>query len=319
MSKRSTMKNIYRLLLICFLLFNVKIEAQITQAFARGNVAHVSYQHLELAGEKILVIDTNYVNWTLLNLDNTVYSSGLLPSAVINDYSYACTNNNTQFGGLEDLNFNIFASQNLFNSNSQIEFLFHSDITDRFGCNSGSTAITYTPKIIVFDENGNNLFFKTGYTIANIFNSGSSAIMVLKKYPRSKYGQSGVGVIETMPNSDSTLVYNLPGQLDCSNCNLNNQANSIIQNNDNTNKSSFNVFPNPFNENVNIEYNLPKNSINPLIEIFDALGKSIKKINLQDTEGKLVLNSTEFSKGIYFYVISANGEIIQDKKMIKFE
>ncbi len=313
------MKNIYRLLLICFLLFNVKIEAQITQAFARGNVAHVSYQHLELAGEKILVIDTNYVNWTLLNLDNTVYSSGLLPSAVINDYSYACTNNNTQFGGLEDLNFNIFASQNLFNSNSQIEFLFHSDITDRFGCNSGSTAITYTPKIIVFDENGNNLFFKTGYTIANIFNSGSSAIMVLKKYPRSKYGQSGVGVIETMPNSDSTLVYNLPGQLDCSNCNLNNQANSIIQNNDNTNKSSFNVFPNPFNENVNIEYNLPKNSINPLIEIFDALGKSIKKINLQDTEGKLVLNSTEFSKGIYFYVISANGEIIQDKKMIKFE
>jgi hypothetical protein len=79
------------------------------------------------------------------------------------------------------------------------------------------------------------------------------------------------------------------------------------------------VFPNPFNENVNIEYNLPKNSINPLIEIFDALGKSIKKINLQDTEGKLVLNSTEFSKGIYFYVISANGEIIQDKKMIKFE
>jgi hypothetical protein len=70
---------------------------------------------------------------------------------------------------------------------------------------------------------------------------------------------------------------------------------------------------------VSIEYSLPKNSINPLIEIFDALGKSIKKINLQDTEGKLLLNSTEFSKGIYFYVISANGEVIQDKKMIKFE
>jgi hypothetical protein len=125
------MKNIYRLLLICFLLFNVKIEAQITQAFARGNVAHVSYQHLELAGEKILVIDTNYVNWTLLNLDNTVYSSGILPSAIINDYSNACARywwcyHSDSFMRFEDLNFNIFASQNLFNSNSQIEFLFHS-------------------------------------------------------------------------------------------------------------------------------------------------------------------------------------------------
>jgi hypothetical protein len=316
------MKNIFTLLLVLFLLFHLQIKAQITQAFARGNVAHVSYQHLELAGEKILVIDTNYVNWTLLNLDNTVYSSGVLPSAITNDYSCAVVNlGGAQgvSGAFQGLDFNIFASQNLFNANSQIEFLFHSNIIDNFGSCGGTTVITYTPKIIIFDENGTNLLFKAGYTLANIFNSGNSALMILKKHHLRVVAASGFSATSGVPNSDSTIIYNLSGQLDCSNCNLNNQANSIIQNNDNTNKSSFNVFPNPFNENVNIEYNLPKNSINPLIEIFDALGKSIKKINLQDTEGNLVLNSTEFSKGIYFYVISANGEIIQDKKMIKFE
>jgi hypothetical protein len=82
-------------------------------------VAHVSYQHLELAGEKILVIDTNYVNWTLLNLDNTVYSSGILPSAIINDYSNAVCRYwvvlQAVYGAFEGLNFNIYASQNLFN------------------------------------------------------------------------------------------------------------------------------------------------------------------------------------------------------------
>jgi hypothetical protein len=142
--------------------------------------------------------------------------------------------------------------------------------------------------------------------------------MILSQANYEIIAAGGTSVIDYFP-SDSILVYNLPGQLNCSNCNLNNPVSNLINSGNQLNKASFNVFPNPFNDNVSIEYNIPNGSVNPIIEIFDALGKSIKKINLQDTEGKLLLNSTEFSKGIYFYVISANGEIILDKKMIKFE
>jgi hypothetical protein len=305
------MKNNFTLLLVLFLLFHLQIKAQLTQAFARGNVARVSYQHLELAGEKILVIDSNYVNWTLLNLDNTVFGSGTLPTVLTNDFSFAmdlCTATQNKL--------NILATQTLFNSDSQVEFLYSSSILN---CYSNMTqGYNYIPKVLIFDSGGNIIFYKTKYRLENIFNTTNSSLMILKQDDFDLYYAGGT-YIGQFGISDSILVYNLPGQLNCSNCNLNNPVSNLINHGSDLQKSSFNVFPNPFNENVSIEYTIPKNSINPLIEIFDALGKSIKKINLQDTEGKLVLNSTEFSKGIYFYVISANGEIFQDRKMIKFE
>jgi hypothetical protein len=300
-------KNLY-ILAILFLI-QTNANAQITQAFARGNVGHVSYQHLELDGEKILVIDTNYVNWTLFNLNNTVYSTGTLPTIISTDFSYS------QNCLVERNKLKILVTQNLFNLDNQIEFLYSSTRPDCYG---NSLIFMYTPKTIIFDASGSIIFSKTKYTLANIFNLNASSVMILSQANYEIIAAGGTSVIDYFP-SDSILVYNLPGQLNCSNCNLNNPVSNLINSGNQLNKASFNVFPNPFNDNVSIEYNIPNGSVNPIIEIFDALGKSIKKINLQDTEGKLLLNSTEFSKGIYFYVISANGEIILDKKMIKFE
>lgn len=290
------------------LVFNRKSEAQITQAFALNNVGQISYQHLELAGEKILVIDTNYVNWTLLNTDNTVFSSGTLPTIITNDYSSALEHCP---GGQNKLQ--ILATQNLFNSNSQIEFLYNSKRLDCY-----SNIYSYVPKLIVFETNGNIIFSKSKYSLDNIFNFNNSSLMILKQANYEEITVQGISSVQVGP-SDSVIVYNLPGQLICSNCNLSNPVSNLINSNDALHKNSLNIFPNPYKDIVNIEYNIPPNSTNAYIEIFDGIGKSIKKIKLTTAEGKLLLNNSEFSNGIYYYVIYDDGKIIQDKKTIKFD
>lgn len=91
----------------------------------------------------------------------------------------------------------------------------------------------------------------------------------------------------------------------------------------NENKNSLidklNIYPNPFCDELNIEYYLSKNS-NVKIELFNLLGKQIKLVqNKYQSSGKhsLKLNSTEnnLRKGIYILKISSeNFEI--NKKLI---
>ncbi len=73
------------------------------------------------------------------------------------------------------------------------------------------------------------------------------------------------------------------------------------------------IFPNPFNNNINIE--LPKTHQNADIYIFDILGKLVLKSTISDT--KTILNTAGLPNGIYIIKIVAEGENIFVGKAIK--
>lgn len=84
---------------------------------------------------------------------------------------------------------------------------------------------------------------------------------------------------------------------------------------------TFNIgqnFPNPFNPVTKIKFSIPKLS-NVNITVFDILGRVADvPVNEQLNSGiyEISINAANYSSGTYFYRMSADGNIIDTKKMI---
>jgi len=80
--------------------------------------------------------------------------------------------------------------------------------------------------------------------------------------------------------------------------------------------TDFNVYPNPFNENFSIEYNIPQNG-NVTIELFDLKGQKISTIaNKYETEGNHTITnslSNNNNSNIYFVRFIFNNEVVIKK------
>lgn len=76
--------------------------------------------------------------------------------------------------------------------------------------------------------------------------------------------------------------------------------------------------PNPFGENTSIEYSLPKNFNTAYIQIYNAQGVMMRKVDLPKTSGIGILNikARELAAGDYVYTLIVDGKIIDTKKMI---
>ena len=76
-----------------------------------------------------------------------------------------------------------------------------------------------------------------------------------------------------------------------------------------------NNYPNPFNPNTNIEFNIAESGKVSLV-IYDVLGKEVKiLVNEEKSSGnyKVTFNANSLSSGIYFYVLKAGGHIFTKK------
>lgn len=81
--------------------------------------------------------------------------------------------------------------------------------------------------------------------------------------------------------------------------------------------SLFNNYPNPFNPETMIKYQLPKASFVKL-KIYDILGREVQTlVNTEQNPGvyQVQLNGNSLSSGVYFYRIEA-GNFVETKKMI---
>ncbi|MCC7429468.1 T9SS type A sorting domain-containing protein, partial [bacterium] len=92
---------------------------------------------------------------------------------------------------------------------------------------------------------------------------------------------------------------------------------------ENTNKTkNFRLsqnFPNPFNPNTTIVYELP-NKAGKLL-IFNAKGEKVREFLLEKKSGSVVWNGTDFSgkqvsSGIYFYRLETENGFSETKKMV---
>ena len=81
---------------------------------------------------------------------------------------------------------------------------------------------------------------------------------------------------------------------------------------DELSKTTFNIYPNPVNDILNIK--VAELNSNSTITIFDIAGKMVLSSTLKN--GLNTMNVNSLNSGIYFYAIKQNNEIIETKKLI---
>lgn len=79
--------------------------------------------------------------------------------------------------------------------------------------------------------------------------------------------------------------------------------------------TSFNLFPNPNNGNMVLDYDLGTIN-NAVIKLYDITGKFIKSYKLDTGKGMLEMNEQNLHNGIYFYHILVEGKTIKADKIV---
>lgn len=75
------------------------------------------------------------------------------------------------------------------------------------------------------------------------------------------------------------------------------------------------VYPNPASNVLNVDYHL--NSVkNASFELVNMVGKVVYQKNISTTQGKISLDVSSLSRGVYFYTIKANSSIEQTRKLV---
>jgi len=83
--------------------------------------------------------------------------------------------------------------------------------------------------------------------------------------------------------------------------------NSVVTATDTNNINNIEVYPNPANQNMYINSNIPINEI----EIFDITGKLVKKTNIVNN-----INVSLFTNGIYYFCIHTNNSTVVKKVVV---
>lgn len=77
----------------------------------------------------------------------------------------------------------------------------------------------------------------------------------------------------------------------------------------------FNLYPNPNNGKILLNYSLNANDKAELL-IYDSIGKLISTHKLDSSSAQLTITDAQLSDGIYFYRIKVNNKIVQSDKLI---
>ena len=84
------------------------------------------------------------------------------------------------------------------------------------------------------------------------------------------------------------------------------------------NNPSFQIYPNPANENVNIQIDATSSQLeNTMLTIHDVIGKEVFSINANAiTAGSLSLETNEFNQGIYLVTLTKGSTPIFTQRLI---
>lgn len=81
-------------------------------------------------------------------------------------------------------------------------------------------------------------------------------------------------------------------------------------------KLNWNVYPNPFKEQIRVDYQLTEDFQNAYLHVYNALGQRLETIALQNESGYLDLGET-YKAGLYFVQIEADGQLSLSKRVVK--
>jgi hypothetical protein len=109
-------------------------------------------------------------------------------------------------------------------------------------------------------------------------------------------------------------IFSLPGTLPCSQCNY---VSGIVEPNQGGGLSGLNVYPNPFNNSLEINYNFIIKQDNPRIIISDILGREMKTVPLVNQSDRITINTADLPKGAMIVTLYGNSQNPTSKKVIK--
>lgn len=268
----------------------IMLKAQMSPVYSYTNVNNAPRKLVKLTNAGYKLYDEDYPNnkVRLYNPNNSIYKTLNLPPTVNN------------YGSIR------YISDNLFNADSLIEFVY---ITT-------STTNTNTTRLYIMNESGNIFLNKDScslgpYNIVNdptfmnsnsLFYDGVSIKLRIEKWA-GNYGFT------------KYLVYSLPGSIPCIDCTNGIITGYMSTNNENPNSEAARFFPNPANNDLKLQYNIPSTAKDAVIKIFDIQGKLIEELKISPTQDYVLLPS-DYTNGLYVYSLIVDGKVIKNEKII---
>jgi hypothetical protein len=181
----------------------------------------------------------------------------------------------------------LYISEHLFNDDNKIEFMYI----------AANGSLYYTG---IYNEDGTLIFSDTGVVMirANfeqqqmpIYNTSQGTKMILSY----RYGKA--------------KVFSLPGTLSEDIAEANGQ---LLQ----QNGEFSNLYPNPSNGAVTLQYELPEGETEGELVLYDLQGTEVKRYTVDNTFKNIVLNNSELASGTYFYQLISGKGVVGVKKMV---
>lgn len=290
------MKNFTLFLLMLFAI--VFAQAQITLETSQysNSGGDLRYIHLERAGFKYALSNSGIgspTQFKLYNLDHTLYRTINIGPVPPNAYGWHVQ----------------YITETLWdNDSTDIDYAVVGSI-------SGNDNYYFTR---IYHENGNLIFandtctfwYGMGGDFGNpvsvpIFNTDSGTKMILLRWTS---------------NFDKTsLVYCLPGRLECMHCYDNIESCGGIPEdvpNIMSDKSLLNPYPNPAENATTIPYVLPEGETTGEIVFYNTEGKEVKRVTVDKTFREITISSSQLSPGTYYYQLQTEKKVSGGKKLI---
>jgi len=191
-----------------------------------------------------------------------------------------------------------FVSGNVFNTDNLIElyYSYYEWVTTTTGGSGTSGYYKYGAKVI--NENGNVILDCNNALYAYILKvSDTEGKLFLYLYDNS-----------VNPYKIWTNIYSLSGD-----------ANAIISLEEKNLKSleiETDAYPIPTNDNITIYYEIPENNKTGNLKIFNQFGIEVKSYIVDNTFENIIINTSEFDKGMYLYFIECGNIKSETKKFI---
>lgn len=284
-------------LLLAFIFIAIaKINSQITLEKTYDSATLNLYiVNLEKAGQKYVRIvrgrqyDTTRFSLNLYNMDHSIYKSINLSSLP----RFSTTHITGVVYPLTEFDV-LYISQNLFDNDDDIEFMYVYGFSPGGGLNN---PVAFTG---IYNEDLSVIF--SIYNFAPYIRSNHPQVM----YPIYNTSHGTKLILSSIDKNDkSARVYSLAGKLTA----------GLVRNNG-QNDPATSIFPNPSTGKFSIRFNLPSNADEAEIKIFDNLGKLLKIYKVDNTFNDLIIDNSDFANGVYHCTIEIGGSIIESKEIV---
>ena len=280
-NKKNKMKNI---LFIALFTIAISTEAQITIEHTYDTAATYNFCQGNACQLMIINFEVSGEQYVKINRCGKVINIYDMNHTLLKNISLA----GIPLDGYNVIGDILYLSEHLFDLDDGIEFMYCTTI-------SGGGLFTG-----IYKEDGSLIF------------SDTSCAYVIPNYEQQQYPiyntSHGTKMILSYRNGQAK-VFSLPGTLSGGIAEANEQ---LMQQNGQFN----NLYPNPSNGAVTLQYELPKGETEGEIILYNQQGAEVKRYKVDNTFKDIIIDNTQLSAGTYFYQLQTSKGIVGVKKMI---